>query len=978
MQRSLLSSEYSINSSQDASTAISNSEIKEAHYGYSNCGKMLPSIKFFILSTVELVLMTWSITKIDTLYDDFQSDINPYKTFLTIILPPMLLAKCINLINLHSITTQATKVAVELSERISDTHFSLQYKDRTKRPDQLAGKLIFDCFDTIRPGVVTIHDKIIYKVLEIFIYAIGFYLDNECNWQDTLPIGLFSILFVLISAMINDHRLKKSRVEYLSKYESFYGYISSTVVNYEAVIAFQAKRKLIKNIREKLLEFSRKLDVDNKVFDKVVGIFDLTLFPIVTMYAVALSYYSGYKGDQFFYLYFYCIQQARNIKEFYEAMNKLRQAKLSHDEVGEYLRVQPLTQKEDKSGDSKSYIRFENVNLDVRIAKLSFSINAGRKVIVRGPSGCGKSCILRLIANLYQPDESKEPSSGVYVVGFQKNKERIVTYIHADTQILPYSLADNILIAENETPYQDETQAKRLEKASKDAVLEDKINNAEFKNPSKVATMSTGQKKRIGLARLFINPTPIILLDEPIANLDSDTQKTLMNNLQNLIKDESRTVFIVEHSGSFYEHPIYELFKIRIEFEEDFKIYLYEKIGTNWRKYKEPIGNWGKGTDPKYKKDSGSAASDEITSSPKSGTDSQTVITSSSPIILSNPPIATASSSSSASNDFEMVHVDTLGSSFRIGAASPDAGTIAAEITDMVSNMPVKVSSPGPVSDAFDWVYSDTSPHTLLTTSTRMVSSSSSSAASPDTGTIPIEISEIATSSSSAGVYPRSDLIPGGSGSPSPKLSFPPISGTKVSVLPSPPVQESPSTQLYSPSESKQVEVTFCLCIKRSPLETGEIVVKISTSDGSLQTMNWLNNQEDYGRYPYHYDFYYLTKKVLPHDQIQYLDREFASPVIQLNLKHIQKQYVVLSYWHNNNESLEVKCQISQNKGPDKPRVIDLIREGRFQQNRTFFSITKCQTFEIFRFFSKRQNDSSHTFTGQSLSVLELRKNSMK
>lgn len=558
-------------------------------------------LKSSLLSAAELILIAYSIKLFDQLYNDFNDNRDPTIIFFERFLPSALLAKILGTLNNYMITRSTTKKASELATKTLTVHFSLPYKYRKEESPQKAARLTFDAFDIIRPGLVNLHEKVIAKILEIFIYGGAIVFTKECQIIDAAAIGGGAFLVSLFGTYLLSKKISTRRQNYLNNYEHLYEHNSLIVNNYETVKVLGAENKIVDDTVEKLIEFCRNVNDDTHGFTFIVNIMDLLLFSIATFGSLVLSKYRQYRGDEFIYLFLYSIGQSKNFKDLCEGVCKFTQARLSFEEIQEYFKKQrpfigqSLSDLRNETK-AKNVIEFKNVNFG-HLYIDHLTIPLGSRVEISGPSGCGKSTILKLLARINELDSKTDFTSEIKIAGHDlakiDNLSRFLSYIHAETQIFPFSLKENISIADSSLPHQD-THG-RIQSAAKNALIEDKVNNPDYENPEMVAALSTGQKKRVGLARLFYKPTDILLLDEPLSGLDILTANAFLENLNRLIvhtsKNRKKTIFVVEHKQEFKTNDKMQvLFNSKITFFNDgnikFKTVNSEKIIGRWKELK--------------------------------------------------------------------------------------------------------------------------------------------------------------------------------------------------------------------------------------------------------------------------------------------------------------------------------------------------------------------------------------------------------
>lgn len=183
-------------------------------------------------------------------------------------------------------------------------------------------------------------------------------------------------------------------------------------------------------------------------------------------------------------------------------------------------------------GISHSYDSFEVLR------DISLDIESGQIVCVVGPSGCGKSTLLRFIGGLERPQEGRvlqlgEPPEGCL---------NPLTYIFQDFALLPWrSVTGNIsLVLEDHGIGED---------AARD-IVEDVLARTKLSDFAKALPkqLSGGMKQRVAIARaLAVNPA-VMLMDEPLSALDSQTRELLMDDLVDLWTRQPFTAVYVTHN----------------------------------------------------------------------------------------------------------------------------------------------------------------------------------------------------------------------------------------------------------------------------------------------------------------------------------------------------------------------------------------------------------------------------------------------
>ncbi len=179
---------------------------------------------------------------------------------------------------------------------------------------------------------------------------------------------------------------------------------------------------------------------------------------------------------------------------------------------------------------------------------VDLTIYKGEKVLIVGPSGSGKStlgqCLNGIIPNIY-----KGQMSGEFLIKGQAafdmsiyDKSHLVSTVLQDTdgQFIGLSVAEDLAFAlENDVTALDEMK-NRVHKWAEKLDLLDLL-------AQRPQDLSGGQKQRVSLAGVLIDESPILLFDEPLANLDPKSGQDIIELIDQIHKEEGTTTLIIEH-----------------------------------------------------------------------------------------------------------------------------------------------------------------------------------------------------------------------------------------------------------------------------------------------------------------------------------------------------------------------------------------------------------------------------------------------
>jgi len=189
------------------------------------------------------------------------------------------------------------------------------------------------------------------------------------------------------------------------------------------------------------------------------------------------------------------------------------------------------------------YFRYEDTNIEA-LKGISFEVKKGETLAIIGNTGSGKSTILELIGRLNDVERGTIEIDGINIKNLNLNNLRTsIGFVPQDPFLFSDSLKNNI-------KFGDGTASDNLViEAAKKAVVHDNIIN--FKNGydtvlgERGITLSGGQKQRISIARAFIKNPQILLLDDCLSAVDTETEEQILNNIELVTKN--KTTIIVSH-----------------------------------------------------------------------------------------------------------------------------------------------------------------------------------------------------------------------------------------------------------------------------------------------------------------------------------------------------------------------------------------------------------------------------------------------
>jgi subfamily B ATP-binding cassette protein MsbA len=200
-------------------------------------------------------------------------------------------------------------------------------------------------------------------------------------------------------------------------------------------------------------------------------------------------------------------------------------------------------------GPQRGDIRFEHVafGYDPKLAVLrdvSFTVAPGQHVGIVGTTGSGKSTVVSLIPRFYDPTGGSITIDGVdlrdYTLAALRHQ---IGFVLQDTALFQGTVRENIAYGRPDANEAAIIAAAKL--ANADEFIVRMTQGYDSMIGERGATLSGGQRQRIGIARSVIRNAPILILDEPTAALDTESEKLVMEGLERLMR--GRTVITIAH-----------------------------------------------------------------------------------------------------------------------------------------------------------------------------------------------------------------------------------------------------------------------------------------------------------------------------------------------------------------------------------------------------------------------------------------------
>ena len=397
---------------------------------------------------------------------------------------------------------------------------------------------------------------IMYSMNIIFLFIVGFTqmvkTDPVLTMYTLIPFPVLSISIFYISKVIN----KRSTIvqEYLSKLTTYnqeffsgvnvvksYGIEPMVIAGFDK-LADKSKEKNISLYKIQALFFPLMI--------LLIGISNLTVIYIGGKQYINGEIPIGVIAE--FILYVNMLTWPVAVVGWVTSM--VQQAEASQKRINEFLKEVP----EIKSTSTEPFelnvnIEFRNVSLtydDTKIMALkniNFSIKKGETIAILGKTGSGKSSIVNLVSRLYDVSDGTIKIDNIPIKDINLNDLRKgIGFVPQDPFLFSDSISNNIKFG-----YEKATKQEIISAATK-AVVHQNIEGFKDKYDTilgeRGVTLSGGQKQRVSIARAIIKNPKILVFDDCLSAVDTETEEKILTNLESIYKD--KTTFIISHRVS--------------------------------------------------------------------------------------------------------------------------------------------------------------------------------------------------------------------------------------------------------------------------------------------------------------------------------------------------------------------------------------------------------------------------------------------
>ena len=404
---------------------------------------------------------------------------------------------------------------------------------------------------------------IMYSINLVVLSVLTIYYMVSVNLELTLyalaPLPIMTIMIYYISRVMNQ------RSEEVQRQQSIVStFVQESFSGIRVVKAYNMQKSLSKSFLKEVDSYKSKsmnLATINAFFFPVIVLL-IGASTVLTIYIGGIKANAGEitNGDIAAFV-IYVNMLTWPFASIGWVTSMVQRAAASQTRINEFLKQEPeIFSKENAVAMKGGDIVFNNASFvypDSGIKALqnvSFTLSEGTTLGIIGETGSGKSTIANMIARLYEVTSGEVKLGGNNITDINLTQLRqAIGYVPQDSFLFSNSIGNNIKFGLSEL---DESSGKKMEQAARDAHIYDNI--IDFENGfdtivgERGITLSGGQKQRVSIARAIIKHPDILIFDDCLSALDTETEAIILRNLKRIM--EGKTSVIISHRISSLEH----------------------------------------------------------------------------------------------------------------------------------------------------------------------------------------------------------------------------------------------------------------------------------------------------------------------------------------------------------------------------------------------------------------------------------------
>lgn len=339
-------------------------------------------------------------------------------------------------------------------------------------------------------------------------------------------------------------RLRQAQTAYLTAMENNLTKVTDWLSCFELIKNYSVEHHIRTRFREDNKDVMDKLRHDTRLgalSQLLTTLISYLSYYIVLVFSGALVLSGDFSAGDFFVAIGMIDQLSWPLVSLANIIRQLLSVKPVCDNMASFLKEVPQAALASSPTMLRDEIQFREVtfsydNQRAILDRFSLTVKNGERVLLKGPSGCGKTTAINLLLRYFDASEGSIEIDGVPIAAFGSTYG-LMTVVRQEASLFRDTLRNNLTLFQ---PIED-GQLKEVLDCVGLPHLADSLEEFVEENGS---NFSGGEKKRLCLARALLRSTQVLLLDEPLANLDPDTAQRIEDLLLTI---PDRTIIVVSH-----------------------------------------------------------------------------------------------------------------------------------------------------------------------------------------------------------------------------------------------------------------------------------------------------------------------------------------------------------------------------------------------------------------------------------------------
>ena len=428
---------------------------------------------------------------------------------------------------------------------------------RRLAPAKLEGKEKGNLISLITSDIELLEVFYAHTISPIFIAFVTSVIVVSILFAYSVKAAIFAMISYLIVGLFlpifSSKSGKKEGLELRNEFADLNSYLLDSLRGMKEVIQYSYGEKRLDYIDETTVKLNRKqerikvFEAQNRGFTtSIVALLGLIMFVIMKNEMVDI-----FDINKLIVVTVLFMSSFGPVIALSSLSANLRSTFASGDRVLNILEEKPqVLEVYDQNKTYFSDLKIEDItfsyNDEIILNDFNLSLENGEKLAIFGKSGSGKSTLLKLIMRFWDVDKGEIKISDRNIKQVNtKDLRDIENYMTQETYLFQGSILENIKIAKKDASLNEVIEA------CKKASIHDFICSLKDGYETNVGELgeklSSGEKQRIGLARVFLHDAPLYILDEPTSNLDALNEGIILNAIS---KEENKSMLIVSHRKS--------------------------------------------------------------------------------------------------------------------------------------------------------------------------------------------------------------------------------------------------------------------------------------------------------------------------------------------------------------------------------------------------------------------------------------------